>query len=259
MHIFLVNDDGIHAKGIHALCEACVARGHEVTVCAPHTERSASSHRITLADPIYVEQLDFNLPGVTAWSISGTPADCVRLGMYELITSPVDVAISGINRGHNAGMAVHYSGTVAAAREAALNHVPSIASSLAYNGPESMLRRLAELSVQTAEAYVKTDIPPQTVLNINAPNVESRDVLAPVVAPLSTAGFRDCYIRRESPRAGTYFWLTNGGEMESPAQQSDIAMLREGHITYTFIGNPCGQDGPSPSFVAQLAANSAHA
>ena len=259
MHILLVNDDGIHARGIHALCDACVARGHEVTVCAPHTERSASSHRITLADPIYVEMLDFKLPGVTAWSISGTPADCVRLGMYELITAPVDVAISGINRGFNAGMAVHYSGTVAAAREATLNHVPSIATSMAYNGPESMLRYLANLSVQTAEAYVKTEVPPQTVLNINAPNVEARDVLAPVVAPLSTAGFKDNYIRRESPRAGTYYWLTDGEEMEQSAEQSDIAMLRAGHITYTFIGNPCAQNGPSPAFVAQLAANSAHA
>lgn len=254
MHIVLVNDDGIQAVGIRALCEACAAQGHRVTVCAPHTERSASSHRITLADPIYVEEKDFKLPGVTAWSISGTPADCVRLGLYELVSSPVDVVISGINKGHNAGMAVHYSGTIAAAREATLNHVPSIATSMAYDGPESMLRYLALLTVKTAEAYVKTDIPPQTVLSLNAPALEAGDVLAPVAAPLSTAGYRDCYIRRESPRAGTYYWLTNGEEMEEPAPDSDIAMLRAGHITYTFIGNPCGQDGLSPAFVAQFAA-----
>ena len=132
MHILLVNDDGIYAKGLRALCEACTERGHDVTVCAPHTERSASSHRITLAEPIYVQAVDFKLPNVSAWSISGTPADCVRLGIYELVSTPADVVISGINNGHNAGMAVHYSGTIAAAREGALNHVPSIASSMAY-------------------------------------------------------------------------------------------------------------------------------
>ena len=155
MHILLVNDDGINATGIRALCEACVQRGHKVSVCAPHTERSASSHRITLADPIFVREVDFSLPNVRAWSISGTPADCVRIGLYELVEEPVDVVISGINNGHNAGMAVHYSGTVAAAREGALNNLPSIATSLSFKGPESMLHYLADFTVQAAEVYVE--------------------------------------------------------------------------------------------------------
>lgn len=259
MHILLVNDDGIHAKGLRVLCEACAERGHDVTVCAPHTERSATSHRITLAEPIFVQEDDFGLPCVRAWSISGTPADCVRLGLYELVSSPVDMVISGINKGHNAGMAVHYSGTIAAAREGTLNHVPSIASSMAFAGPESMLRHLARLTVLTAEAYVKTEIPPQTVLSINAPAREPKDALAPVAAPLSTAGYQDRYVRRESPRAGTYFWLSGGSEVEPSPAGSDVALLDEGHITYTFLGNPCGQDGLRPEFVAQFAAVDPHA
>ena len=155
-------------------------RGHTVAVCAPHTERSASSHRITLADPIFVREVDFNLPNVRAWSISGTPVDCVRLGLYELVGSPVDVVISGINKGHNAGMAVHYSGTIAAAREAALNHVPAIASSMAYDGPDGMRRHLARLTAITAEAYVKTEVAPHTILSINAPDCDPKDALPPV-------------------------------------------------------------------------------
>ena len=258
MHILLVNDDGIHAKGIRALCEASVKRGHEVTVCAPHTERSASSHRITLADPIFAREVDFGLQGVRAWSISGTPVDCVRLGLYELVEKPVDVVISGINNGHNAGMAVHYSGTIAAAREGALNHVPSIASSLAFKASDSMLRHLARLTVLTAEAYVKTDVPSQTVLSINAPDREPADALPPVAAPLSTAGYQDCYIRRESPRAGTYFWLTNGCEIEPSPDGSDVALLELGHITYTFLSNPGGHDILRPEFVAQFAAVKPH-
>ena len=240
MHILLVNDDGINATGIRALCEACVQRGHKVSVCAPHTERSASSHRITLADPIFVREVDFSLPNVRAWSISGTPADCVRIGLYELVEEPVDVVISGINNGHNAGMAVHYSGTVAAAREGALNNLPSIATSLSFKGPESMLHYLADFTVQAAEVYVDVEGAAQAVLNINAPSVEPAAMLPPMAAPLSTAGYRDRYIRRESPRAGTYFWLSNGAEVEPSASDTDVALLKAGHITFTSLGNPCG-------------------
>ncbi|MBN1777758.1 MAG: 5'/3'-nucleotidase SurE [Clostridiales bacterium] len=243
MHILLVNDDGINARGIRVLCEACVKRGHEVTVCAPHTERSASSHRITLADPIYIKEVDFELPNVRAWSVSGTPADCVRLGLYELVDSPVDAVISGINNGHNAGMAVHYSGTIAAAREGALNHLPSIASSMAFNGPETMLKHLAQLTVTAAENFTDSDVPPHTVLSINAPAVDPADALPAVAAPLSTAGYRDRYVRRESPRSGTYFWLASGAEVEPSADDTDVGLLQAGHITYTFVGNPCGEIG----------------
>lgn len=250
MHILLVNDDGIGAVGIRALCEACVRRGHKVSVCAPHTERSASSHRITLADPIFVQEADFRLPNVSAWSISGTPADCVRIGLYELVDSRVDAVISGINNGHNAGMAVHYSGTVAAAREGTLNNLPSIASSMAFKGPESMLHYLADLSVRAAEAYIHVDGAANAVLSINAPSVAPENMLPPVAAPLSTAGYRDRYIRRESPRAGTYFWLAGGAEVEPSADGTDVALLNAGHITFTSLGNPCGS--PISSLVGQL-------
>lgn len=250
MHILLVNDDGIHAPGIRALCDACLSRGHTVTVCAPHTERSANSHKITLAEPIYVQEVEFNQPNVRAWSISGTPADCVRIGLYELVDSPVDAIISGINNGHNAGMAVHYSGTIAAAREGALNHIPSVASSVSFKRPDSMLHYLANLTVQVAEAYAQVEGAADAVLSINAPGVEPEALLEPVVAPLSTAGFRDRYIRRESPRAGTYFWLAGGAALEESDQNTDVAYLDAGHITFTRLGNPCG--GLDPAFVSQF-------
>jgi 5'-nucleotidase len=259
MHILLVNDDGIHAPGIRALSDACVARGHRVTVCAPHTERSASSHRITLSEPIYARETDYGHAQVRAWSISGTPADCVRIGLYELIDCPADVVISGINNGHNAGMAVHYSGTVAAAREGALNHVPAIAVSMAYEGTDTMRAYTAKLSVLAAEAYVQTAVHPQTVLNINTPAREPDDTLPPVMAPLSTAGYQDRYIRREAPRAGTYFWLSGGSEIEPSPAGSDVALLEAGHVTYTVIGNPCGFDTLGPDFMRQLTAQTPHA
>ena len=128
MHIFLVNDDGIGSKGIMALARAATGRGHKVTMCAPATQQSAASQRITLAEPIYVAPYPSQDPLLTAYAITGTPTDCVRLGLQNLAKEPVDVLISGINDGYNSGMAVHYSGTVAAAREGALNGLHAIAA-----------------------------------------------------------------------------------------------------------------------------------
>ncbi len=254
MHILLVNDDGIRSTGIHALCRAAAERGHKVSVCAPSTQQSAASQRITLTDPIYVKEYDMGLAGVQAWAITGTPTDCVRLGLFELIGEPVDVVISGINDGHNAGMAVHYSGTVGAATEAALNHVRAMAVSVHHGAGQVLYDYLAGLAVLTAEKYAGLQIPPATILNMNAPLREPEAILPPVLAPLSVANFKDSYIRRESPRSGTYYWMTNDYCMEPPEPGSDLDWLDKGHVTYTFMGNPSEHSAAFTSFVKEIAA-----
>jgi 5'-nucleotidase len=254
MHIFLVNDDGIQSVGIHALCEAAHVRGHRVSVCAPCQQQSAASQRITLTDPIYVKDYDMGVPGVNAWSIAGTPSDCVRLGLFNLVQEPVDVLISGINDGYNAGMAVHYSGTVGAATEAALNHVRAIAVSVHHLADQAIYDHVARLAIRTAEKYVTLQTPPVTVLNMNAPLREPAQMLAPVMAPLSVANFTDSYIRRESPRSGVYYWMTNDCCTEPPEPGSDLDWLEKGHVTYTFMGNPSEHGAAFTSFVKDVAA-----
>lgn len=238
MHILLVNDDGIQSIGIRALCEAARARGHKVSICAPSAQQSAASQRITLMDPIYVKPYDFGFDDVAAYAITGTPTDCVRLGLFELITEPVDVLISGINDGYNAGMAVHYSGTVGAATEGALNRVRAMAVSVHHKASHATYAFTANLAIAAAERYVCMDVPHATVLNLNAPLREPADVLPPVLAPLSIANFKDTYIRRESPRAGVYYWMSNEYSMEPPEAGSDLYWLDKGHVTVTFMGNP---------------------
>ncbi|MCI5956855.1 MAG: 5'/3'-nucleotidase SurE [Clostridiales bacterium] len=242
MHIFLVNDDGIGAKGIMALWKAAVERGHEVSMCAPRTQQSAASHRFTLTEPIYVEPWPVDAPGCEAFSIAGSPVDCVRVGLQQLVKKPVDLVLSGINNGYNAGMAVHYSGTVGAAMEGALNHLPAIASSIHHKAEPEMLEHLARYTILVAEQYVKAQTPPCTILNINAPCVPPEELKAPVYAPLDMGNFIDGYERRESPRAGTYFWLLSGSCTEEPTPGSDVCCLREGHITLTLMGNPVTLD-----------------
>lgn len=175
---------------------------------------------------------------VTAYAIAGSPADCVRLGLLQLIDEPVDVLISGINDGYNCGSAVHYSGTVSAAREGALHGLHAIATSIAYHATQEMIDNLARFTVGVAEKYVDMKVPPVTVLNINAPDVAPDQLKPPVYAPLCTANFTDNYIRRESPRSGTYFWLDHGSETDPPIPGGDQDMLGRGHITLTLMGNP---------------------
>ena len=238
MHIFLVNDDGIGAKGIMALFHAAVARGHEVTMCAPRSQQSAASHRFTLTEPIYVREWPVDAPGCEAFAIGGSPVDCVRVGLQQLISHPVDVVISGINDGYNAGMAVHYSGTVGAAMEGALNHLPAIATSIHHRADQAMTEHLADYTIRMAERYVQAGPPPHVVLNINAPCVAPGELKPAVYAPLDRGNFIDGYERRRSPRAGIYFWLLDGSNTEPPAEGTDLHYLRLGHITLTLMGDP---------------------
>lgn len=127
MNILLTNDDGYDAEGLAAAYEALCPLGR-VNVVAPAAERSGCSHSISLHEPIMVERLDHPSLGIV-YSVHGTPADCVRLALGELLREPVDLVVSGINRGSNTGVDTFYSGTIAGAREAAILGIASIAVS----------------------------------------------------------------------------------------------------------------------------------
>lgn len=240
MHLLLTNDDGIGFKGIMALLRAAARRGHRVTMCAPRDPQSAMSQRITIVEPIFVSEYPVEEPDAKAYAIAGSPTDCLRIGLYILRTDQPDAVISGINNGYNAGMAVHYSGTVGAAREGAIRGYPSVATSIHDQADTEMIDHLADVSVIAAErlAAAKAALPPCTVLNINMPNVRPSELKPAVYAPLSTRAYRDGYEQRVSPRAGMYFWMTKENNIDPPEEGSDQYMLDRGHIVYTLMGNP---------------------
>lgn len=231
MHIFLVNDDGIGSEGILALYRAALERGHQVSMCAPLRQQSAASHRITLSDPLRVQP--YALEGARGFAIDGTPADCVRVGLSTLAEQPVDVVVSGINAGYNAGIAVHYSGTVGAAMEASFYHLPAIATSIHHKATPEMIAHLAAFTVRMAEQYARVPLIPCTVLNINAPCVSPAELARPVYAPLDTGYFQDGY----EMRAPGEYWLAGGSGREEPVPGSDMDLLSKGHITLTLVGN----------------------
>lgn len=239
MRILLVNDDGIGAVGIMTLMDAAVERGHQVIMCAPSGQQSAASHRITLADPLFVRDYPVQYESATAYAITGTPADCVRLAlMGGLNDAPLDMVISGINNGYNAGMATHYSGTVGAAMEGALNHLHAVAASIDFNADPQNVRDAADFVIATAERYHKTPLTRVAVLNINVPNLPASQWRKPVYAPLSDANFTDGYERRHAERAGTYFWMLGGCATEPYREGTDQWYLEHNHVVLTLMGNP---------------------
>ena len=205
-------------------------------MCAPKYQQSAASHRFTLVDPLYAAEYPVQEPGCRAWAITGSPADCVRIGLNQLVDRPVDVVISGINDGYNAGVAIHYSGTVGAAMEGAFHYLPSIATSIHHKATPEMLDHLARFTIEMAEKYAGATVPRATILNINAPCVEPDQLKEPIYAPLDSGYFTDGYERRTSPRAGDYFWMVDG-DLEAPEKDTDCWYLNEGHITLTLMGH----------------------
>jgi len=132
LRILISNDDGVFAEGIRTLAASAASRGHKVTVVCPDQERSATGHGLTLHSPIRAERADELFgEGIKAWGCSGTPADCVKLALNELLDQKPDLILSGINHGPNLGTDIFCSGTVAAALEGTLDGIPSIAISIA--------------------------------------------------------------------------------------------------------------------------------
>lgn len=233
MHILITNDDGITAPGIQTLARVAVAQGHQVTVCAPHKQMSAMGHRLTITDPMVV--WDYEITGARAYSVDGTPVDCVRIGL-TVAKSPVDICLSGINDGHNAGTAIYYSGTAAAAREASMLYIPAIAISISRGADESMRQNLAEVALHMAGYIIDHPLPRLTFCNLNAPSLPVEQLKPLQLAEISQSFYLDGYEMRTNPRGVSYFWMKDSEQTETPLPGTDQALLEQGHVTCTFVG-----------------------
>jgi 5'-nucleotidase len=164
--ILLTNDDGVRAPGLAMLAEALGSVG-EVTIVAPSVNHSGTGHAISLSDPIYVERVEI-APGLTATGLSGTPATCVRVALGKLLDTKPDLVVSGVNRGSNFGLNAYISGTVAAAREAAMQGIPAIASSLDITGHPNY-GPAAAATARVAAIVKAGGLPRGIFLNVNVP------------------------------------------------------------------------------------------
>lgn len=230
MRILLTNDDGIHAPGLWALHRR-LSETHHVVVVAPERERSAVSHGITLHKPLRAYQVDLG-DGREGWSVSGTPADCVKLAMVELLAEPPQLVISGINPGANVGVNLNYSGTVAAAKEAVLYGVPALAVSLqsAEAPPYDDAARFIARLVPQVHAR---GLPKGVLLNINLPNLPLDRVAGVRVAHQGCDLYDEYFEKRQDPRNRVYYWQGFESIPDYGDAEADGALLESNHITIT--------------------------
>lgn len=230
MNILLTNDDGIQAPGLRAMHAALLEAGHTVSVVAPMTEQSAVGHALTVFQVLRVKE--FHEPGFEGLGLHGTPTDCVKLALARLLSSPPDMVISGINAGPNVGPDILYSGTVAAATEAAHSGFPAMAVSFDHFRPENLLPQAQHAAALAVRLPWRT-LPSRCVVNVNYPCRPMETTLPLRVCPQTTAIWKDDYVERLDPRGNRYWWLTGSMPADQVNAGSDRDWLTKGHITMT--------------------------
>ena len=234
MYLLITNDDGIQAQGILTLARVAVKAGHTVMIVAPATQQSATGHRLTINESLMVQTRSID-PDFESFAINGTPVDCVRIGR-KLSDRPFDFCLSGINDGLNVGTDLFYSGTAAAAREAAMLYLPSMAISIESHADEDMLVHLAEQALMIMDYIIKRPMPRLTFCNLNAPCLPPGKVKPAKITPISESYWLDEYVERVNPRGQRYFWLENGVLKEEAEAGTDAIMIQQGHLTVSFVG-----------------------
>lgn len=232
MHILLTNDDGIHARGLWALYERLSDR-YNVTVVAPDRERSAVGHAITLHEPLRAVPAEVN-GGHSGYAVNGTPVDCVKLGLTEIVESPQDLVISGINPGENVGVNINYSGTVAAAKEAALYGVPAISVSV-RGRLESLFRDAARFMDSLSADVLRKGLPFGTILNVNLPGVPLTDVSGVRISRQGIARHSEFFEKRVDPRNRPYYWTGPDSQRFEDNPEVDGSVLADNFISITPI------------------------
>ena len=232
MKILLTNDDGIHAPGLFALFRA-LKSDHELTIVAPESEMSAVGHAITLTLPLRVQEVKKN-GSFYGYAVTGTPADCVKIAVQELLDGPPDIILSGINPGANVGVNILYSGTVSAATEGAFLGVRSAAISLnTRQNPD--FRFAARFSKEIIRFMMDSELKDGTALNVNIPAVPREKIAGVCFARQGTSRFEERFERRSDPRGNVYYWLSGETPIEDGNAEADSIALKENKITITPI------------------------
>jgi 5'-nucleotidase len=223
-HILLTNDDGYQAEGLRAGAEA-LADFATVSIVAPSREQSGTAQSLTLRQPIVCNRI-----AEREWAIDGTPADCVIVALHKLLPEKPDLLISGINHGANLGENAYYSGTVGAAREGALHHIPSMAVSLCAKKDKVKFENSARVARATAEMILKEGLPDQVLLNVNVPEPWNGAVKFTRQSQKIT---RNQLSEGKDPRGRSYFWLFEQRIDKDVEPDTDYDAIFSGAVSIT--------------------------
>jgi len=227
--IFITNDDSLLARGIAALVEAARPFG-DIVVIAPDKPQSGMGHAITIHDPIRLYASDI-FPGIEAYSCSGTPVDCVKLGIYEILHRKPDLLLSGVNHGANTSTNVLYSGTMSAAVEGAMEHIPSIGFSLDNFDPHADFSAAVKVAQTIIPQVLKNGLQKGVCLNVNIPNVSAENLKGIKVCRQAYAFWEDRFDKRVDPFGRTYYWLTGNFDQQEDAEDTDLYAISKGYAS----------------------------
>lgn len=232
LKILVSNDDGIDSAGIYALVETLKDIA-EVTVVAPHKEQSAVGHAITMQTPLRVFEYQKN-GKFFGYAIDGTPADCIKIGIRNLMTAPPDLVLSGINHGSNTAINIIYSGTVSAAREAAIMDVPSIAISITSHVVMDF-SYASRIATQLAIQVYEKGLPKGTMLNVNVPNLPEDQIAGILLTKQGKSKWDDIYEKRIDPYGRNYYWLTGNLMDVDNLLELDQAAIKKNYVSISPI------------------------
>lgn len=226
MKILISNDDGVYAPGLSVLYQALLGLG-DVTVIAPDRDRSASSNALTLSTPIRVRELENGF-----YSVEGTPADCVYVGLRAMLKEQVNMIVSGINSGENLGVDdVLYSGTVAAAMEGRFLGFPAIAVSLA--GDHTYYDTAGRVVQILINHLMRHPLPTDTILNVNVPNLPFEQICGYQVTRLGRRRSSGNMIQDKDPRGETIYWVGAVGEVHDAGPGTDFHAIKNNYVSIT--------------------------
>ncbi|MDR3367143.1 MAG: 5'/3'-nucleotidase SurE [Prevotellaceae bacterium] len=230
--IFITNDDGIRSKGLRALVDTAKAIGR-VLVVAPEAEHSGQSHAITTQIPLRLRKMqDYDSSDdVTAYVCNGTPVDCVKLGLTHLLSDKPDVVLSGINHGSNSSISVIYSGTIAAAQEAALYGIPSMGLSLLDYAPTANFSAVQAIGSDLIKKVLTLGLSKGICLNVNFPIMSLSEIRGVKYCRQTNGTWNENYDLRLDPYDGEYFWLSGSLVNNEPdATDTDEWALANGYV-----------------------------
>ena len=228
--ILLTNDDGIYAPGLAAM-ERALAEMGQVVVVAPAAEQSGASHSITFLSPLICKEV-YEGPRRRGWAVEGSPADSVKIGIFEFCPRRPDLVVSGINGGLNAGINVLYSGTVAAAIEGAFFGITSIAVSLEFD-EHAQFDKAAGIARHVIRQILERKGDAPQLYNLNIPTAALSGATSLRVVPMGVDRYGEHFIKRKDPKGRDYYWATNGPAPPPSEIETDLTALTKGHVTLT--------------------------
>lgn len=228
--ILITNDDGINAPGLRALIEVMATLG-KVVVVAPDSPQSAMGHAITINNTLYINKISKENAAIEEYSCSGTPVDCVKIAVNEIMHQKPDLCVSGINHGSNSSINVIYSGTMSAAVEGGIEGIPSIGFSLLDYNWNADFEPVKNAVRKIALEVLTNKLPYGVVLNVNFPKLKENEFKGIRICRQARAIWQERFDKRQTPMGKDYYWLTGEFVNLDQGEDTDEWALSNGYIS----------------------------